>query len=221
MRPRRSLANVARSSAGVEQDTRRTLLGRERECEAIDRLLMSARDRQGEAIVLHGQPGVGKTALLEYATAGAQGFQVLRAVGNEAEMALPFAALQQFCSPCLASLEQLPEPQRDALQVAFGLVTGVAPDRLLVGLAVLSLLSELGSERPLLCVVDDTLWLDRESAQAFAFVARRLVTERIAFHLRDAHCHGRSTRAPGVDCRGLGRSGCNDVVAFGAPRPTR
>jgi DNA-binding CsgD family transcriptional regulator len=172
---------VARPSIGLEQDARRPLLGRIRECEAIDRLLAAARDSQGEAIVVHGEPGMGKTALLEYATASAQSFQVLRAVGNEAEMALPFAALQQLCSPCLASVEQLSEPQRDALQVAFGLVTGLAPDRLLVGLAVLSLLSELGSERPLLCVVDDTQWLDRESAQAFAFVARRLVTERIAF----------------------------------------
>jgi DNA-binding CsgD family transcriptional regulator len=166
---------------GVEQAVRRTLLGRERECEVIDRLLRAARDSRGEAIVVHGDPGIGKTALLEYATAGAQGFQVLRAVGNEAEMALPFAALHQFCSPCLARLEQLPEPQRDALKVAFGLITGVAPDRLLVGLAVLSLLSQLGTERPLLCVIDDTQWLDRESAQAFAFVARRLVTERITF----------------------------------------
>jgi len=130
---------------------------------------------------VHGEPGIGKTALLEYATAGAQDFQVLRAVGNEAEMALPFAALQQFCSPCLADVEQLAEPQRDALQVAFGLVSGVAPDRLLVGLAVLSLLSQFGTERPLLGVIDDTQWLDRESAHAFGFVARRLATERIAF----------------------------------------
>ena len=141
-------------------------------------------------------------------TAGAQGFQVLRAVGNEAERALPFAALQQFCSPYVAGVEQLPEPQRDALQVAFGLVTGVAPDRLLVGLAVLSLISELGSERPLLCVVDDTQWLDRESAQAFAFVARRLVTERIAFIF--------ATRIVTEEVRGLPElivEGLGDVAA--------
>ena len=127
IRPRRSLANVARPSVGIEQDARRTLLGRGRECEAVDRLLAAARDSQGQTIVVYGEPGIGKTALLGYATAGAQGFQVLRAVGNEAEMAVPFAALQQFCSPCLASVEQLSKPQRDALQVAFGLVTGVAP----------------------------------------------------------------------------------------------
>ena len=221
MCPRRSLANVARSAVGVEHDARRTLLGRERECDAIDRLLRAARDSHGEAIVVHGEPGIGKTALLEYATAGAQSFQVLRAVGNEAEMALPFAALHQFCSPCLASLEQLPEPQRDALQVAFGIITGVAPDRLLVGLAVLSLLSQLGTERPLLCVIDDTQWLDRESAQAFAFVARRLEAERIAFVFANAKYHGRGSRAPRVDCRRLGRCGRNDVAAFGAPQPCR
>jgi DNA-binding CsgD family transcriptional regulator len=172
---------VARSSVAGEPDAPRTLLGRQRECEAIDRLLGAARDGHGGAIVVHGEPGIGKTALLEYATARAQGFQVLRAVGNEAEMALPFAALQQFCSPCLASLEQLPDPQRDALRVAFGLITGVAPDRLLVGLAVLSLMSHLGTQQPVLGVIDDTQWLDRESAQAFAFVARRLVTEHITF----------------------------------------
>jgi DNA-binding CsgD family transcriptional regulator len=157
------------------------LFGRRRECEVLDRLLVAARGGHGEAIVMHGEPGVGKTALLEYAIAAAQGFQVLRTVGNEAERELPFAALQQLCAPGVAGLEQLPEPQRDALRVAFGLMSGVAPDRLLVGLAVLSLLSQLAAERPLLCVIDDTQWLDRQSAQAFAFVARRLVTEPIAF----------------------------------------
>ncbi|MDT7712603.1 MAG: hypothetical protein QOG46_1292, partial [Pseudonocardiales bacterium] len=157
------------------------LLGRRGECEVLDRLLVAARGGHGEAIVMHGEPGIGKTALLEYAIAAAQGFQVLRTVGNEAERELPFAALQQLCTPGVAGLEQLPEPQRDALRVAFGLMTGVAPDRLLVGLAVLSLLSQLAAQRPLLCVVDDAQWLDRQSAQAFAFVARRLVTEPIAF----------------------------------------
>jgi len=199
---------VARSSVGFEQDGRGTLLGRKRDCEVIDRLLRAARDSQGEAIVVHGEPGIGKTALLEYATAGAQGFQVLRAVGNEAEMALPFAALQQFCSPFLARLEQLPEPQRDALQVAFGLITGIAPDRLLVGLAVLSLLSQLGTERPLLCVVDDTQWLDRESARALSFVARRSATERIAFVF--------ATRSITDEVRGLPElivEGLGDVAA--------
>jgi len=157
------------------------LLGRARQCEVLDRLLVGARDGHGGALVVHGEAGIGKTALLEYAVGAAQGFQVLRAVGNEAERELPFAALQQLSAPGLVGLEALPQPQRDALRVAFGLVAGPAPDRLLVGLAGLSLVSQVAAERPVLCVVDDTQWLDRQSAQALAFVARRLETEPVAF----------------------------------------
>jgi len=157
------------------------LLGRRHECEVLDRLLVAARHGHGQAIVVHGEPGIGKTALLEYVVGAAQDVRVFRTLGNEAEMELPFAALHQLCAPVLAGLEQLPEPQGDALRVVFGLMTGDPPDRLLVGLAVLSLLSQLATERPLLCVVDDTQWLDRQSAQAFAFVARRLAAEPIAF----------------------------------------
>src|SRR5882757_3313955 len=157
------------------------LLGRARECEVLDRLLVGARSGDGGALVVHGEAGIGKTALLEYAVGAAQGFQVLRAVGNEAERELPFAALHQLCAPGLVGLEALPEPQRDALRVAFGLVAGPAPDRLLVGVAGLSLVSQVAAERPVLCVVDDTQWLDRQSAQALAFVARRLETEPVAF----------------------------------------
>ncbi|MDQ1567751.1 MAG: hypothetical protein QOF96_2631, partial [Actinomycetota bacterium] len=157
------------------------LLGRARQCEVLDRLLLGARSGHGGALVVHGEAGIGKTALLEYAVGAAQGFQVLRAVGNEAERELPFAALHQLSAPSLVGLEALPKPQRDALRVAFGLVAGPAPDRLLVGLAGLSLVSQVAAERPVLCVVDDTQWLDRQSAQALAFVARRLETEPVAF----------------------------------------
>jgi DNA-binding CsgD family transcriptional regulator len=188
------------------------LLGREVECEVIDRLLSAACDTQGRAIVMHGEPGIGKTALLEYATTRARDFQLLRAVGNEAEMALPFAALQQFCSPCLANLETLPEPQRDALQVAFGLNGGAAPDRLLVGLAVLSLLSHLGTERPLLGVIDDTQWLDRESAQAFAFVARRLVNERIALIFGTRSITDEVRGLPELTIEGLGEGAASTLL---------
>ena len=167
---------------GIGQaNARPALVGREMERGTLDELLDDARNGLGRAIVVHGEPGIGKTALLEYMIEGAGDFQVLRTVGNEAEHELPFAALQQLCAPGLANLSQVPEPQRDALGVTFGLVTGAPPDRLLVSLAVLSLLSQLANEHPLLCVVDDTQWLDRESAQAFAFVARRLATESIAF----------------------------------------
>jgi predicted ATPase len=150
------------------------LLGRESECRLLDRLLAEARAGRGGALVLQGEPGIGKTALLDYTAAAASDFRVLRTVGNEAEMQLAFATLQQLCAPGFSGLEELPDPQRKALQVAFGLDSGATPDRLLVGLAVLALSSALAAERPLVCVVDDAQWLDRESTQAFAFIARRL-----------------------------------------------
>jgi DNA-binding CsgD family transcriptional regulator len=159
------------------------LLGRQCECEVLDRLVAAAGDGQGAALLVYGDPGIGKTALLDHAATAAHGFQVLRTVGSEAEMELPFAALQQLCAPVLAKVELLPAPQRDALGGAFGLVTGPPPDRLHVGLAVLSLLSGLAAERPTFCIVDDAQWMDAASQQAMAFVARRLATERIGFVL--------------------------------------
>jgi DNA-binding CsgD family transcriptional regulator len=155
------------------------LLGREREREVLGRLLEGARAGQGGVLVLHGEPGVGKTALLEYAVEVAQGFQVVRAAGVQGEMELPYAALQQLCAPILDLTERLPDPQRAALNVAFGVSAGPAPDPFLVGLAVLGLLSEAAEERPLLCLVDDAHWLDDASARALAFLARRLLAERI------------------------------------------
>jgi DNA-binding CsgD family transcriptional regulator len=136
---------------------------------------------------VHGEAGVGKTALLDYAVEAARGFRTARTSGIEAEMELPFAAVQQLCSPFLDSWDRLPQPQHEALGVAFGLITGPAPNPFLLGLAVLGLLSEAAEERPLLCVVDDAQWLDRASARALAFVARRLLAEKIAlvFAARD------------------------------------
>src|SRR3954469_25163455 len=156
------------------------LLGREREREVLDRLLAAARGGHGGVLVMPGEPGVGKTALLEHAVGAAQEFRVLRTAGVEGEMELPYAALQQLWAPISDLMEPLPAPQRDALAVAFGLSGGQAPDPLLVGLAVLGLFSEAAEERPLLCVVDDAQWLDRASARALAFVARRLLAERTA-----------------------------------------
>lgn len=167
----------------VGGDARPALVGREMERGTLDQVLDTARKGSGTAIVVHGEPGIGKTALLEYMIASARGFKVVRTVGNEAEHELPFAALQQVCAPALTGLPQLPEPQRGALRVTFGLESGAPPDRLLLSLAVLNLLSQLSSEEPLLCVVDDAQWVDYESAQVLAFVARRLATESIAFAL--------------------------------------
>jgi DNA-binding CsgD family transcriptional regulator len=155
------------------------LIGRQREREVLDGLLAAARRGQPGILVVHGQPGVGKTALLEWAIHAAAEFRVVRAAGVEAEMELPFAALQQLCAPMLELMERLPQPQRDALAVAFGLATGHAPNPFLVGLAVLGLLSEAAEQQPLLGVVDDAQWLDGASARALAFVARRLLAEKI------------------------------------------
>jgi DNA-binding CsgD family transcriptional regulator len=155
-------------------------LGREREREVLDQLLDGVRGERGGVLVVHGEAGVGKTALLEYAVEAGLEFRIARTSGIEAEMELPFAAVQQLCSPFLGLSERLPRPQRDALDVAFGLSTGPAPNPFLVGLAILGLLSESAEEQPLLCVVDDAQWLDRASARALAFMARRLLAERIA-----------------------------------------
>ena len=156
------------------------LLGREREREVLGRLLEGARTGHGGVLVLHGEPGVGKTALLEFAVEDAPDFGVVRTAGVEGEMELPYAALQQLCSPIIELTERLPDPQREALAVAFGRSVGPAPEPFLVGLAVLGLLSEAAEGRPLLCVVDDAQWLDDASARALAFLARRLLAEKIA-----------------------------------------
>ena len=155
------------------------LLGRRTECEALERLLDDVRAGRSGALVIRGEPGVGKTALLQFALESGSDLRVARAVGVESEMELAYAALHQLCAPMLDRLEGLPAPQRDALRTVFGLTAGGAPDRFLVGLAALGLLSEVAEEQPLLCVVDDAQWLDRASAQALAFVARRLLAESV------------------------------------------
>ena len=146
----------------------------------LDGLLEGARAGRSGVLVLCGEPGVGKTALLEYAGGSAPDLRVLRAVGVESEMELAFAGLHQLCAPILDRLDRLPEPQRDALATTFALSDGVAPDRFLVGLATLSLVTEVAAEHPVLCVIDDTQWLDRASLQALAFAARRLMADPVA-----------------------------------------
>jgi DNA-binding CsgD family transcriptional regulator len=155
------------------------LLGRRNECAALDVLVASVRAGPSRALVLRGEAGVGKSALLEYLVRGASGCAIARAAGVESEVELAFAGLQQLCAPFQDRLEHLPGPQRDALGAAFGLRDGDAPDRFLVGLAVLSLLSDVAEERPLAAIVDDAQWLDAASAQALAFVARRLGVESV------------------------------------------
>ncbi|QAY72168.1 helix-turn-helix transcriptional regulator [Agromyces protaetiae] len=155
------------------------LLGREDESAALDRLLDEVRAGFSRALVVTGEPGVGKTALLHRLTTRASDFRVIEICGVQSEMEIAFAALHQLCAPHLGRLEAIPTPQADALRITLGLREGKAPDRLLVGLGLLSLLAELGTERPLLCIVDDEHWLDHASAQLIAFVARRLDAESV------------------------------------------
>jgi DNA-binding CsgD family transcriptional regulator len=155
------------------------LRGRRDERAVLDGLLDTARIGRSGVLVLRGEAGIGKTALLKHAIASASDLTLVRAVGVESEMELPFAALHQLCAPVDDFVDRLPAPQREALEITFGASTGAAPDRFLVALATLGLFSEAAQERPLLCVIDDTQWLDRASAQVLGFVARRLLAEPV------------------------------------------
>jgi DNA-binding CsgD family transcriptional regulator len=155
------------------------LTNRRTECGVLDQFVDGVRAGEGRALVLLGEPGVGKTALIDYLAGRASGCRVARAAGVQSEMELAFAGLHQLCAPMLGYAASLPDPQREALRTAFGLSSGPAPDRFLVGLAVLGLLSEAAGERPLICVVDDEQWLDRASAQALGFAARRLAADPV------------------------------------------
>ncbi|HEY2438230.1 MAG TPA: AAA family ATPase, partial [Solirubrobacteraceae bacterium] len=179
----------------VTEGPAEVLHDRRTEREVLEGLLEAVRSGQSRVLVVSGEPGVGKTALIESAIASTSGFRVMRAVGVESEMELAFAALQQLSGPFLDRLDRLAAPQRDALGVAFGLRAGNPPDRFLVGLAVLSLLSEVAEERPLVCVIDDAQWLDRASGQALSFVARRLLAESVGLVF--------ATRDPGDELAGF------------------
>jgi len=194
--PIRAPAWPAQVPASAEPDRRPPVLrGRRRECEVLRGLLDGVRGGRSAVLVLRGEAGIGKTALLDHAVASAANLRVVRAAVAEPEMGLAFAGLHQLCGPVLDRLARLHGPQRAALETAFGLEAGPAPDRFLVGLAVLSLLSELAGERSLVCVVDDAQWLDQASAQALAFAARRLATESVLMLF--------AAREPGADLGGL------------------
>jgi hypothetical protein len=156
------------------------LRGRQSECELLRQVLTDARAGNSQVLVLRGDPGCGKTALLGYLSGLLVGWRRLEAVGVESEMELAYSGLHQLCSPVLDHLDRLPRPQRDALAVVFGLSSGPPPDRFLVALATLTLLDQVAEDEPLACVVDDAQWLDQASAQVLAFVARRLLAEPVA-----------------------------------------
>src|SRR5579862_5272424 len=171
------------------------LTGRLSERDVLDRFVADVRAGEGRALVVRGKPGVGKTVLLDYLAGRASGCLVARAAGVQSEMELAFAGLHQLCAPMLEHANSLPDPQRAALQAVFGLSAGPAPDRFLVGLVVLDLLSETARERPLVCVVDDQQWLDHASAQALGFAARRLAADPVGLVF--------AARVPGQDLAGL------------------
>jgi DNA-binding CsgD family transcriptional regulator len=182
----------ARSAAG---DQERGLTDRRGECAVLDLFVDRVRSGEGRALVVRGEPGVGKTALLDYLVRRASGCRVARVSGVQSEMELAFAGVHQLCTPMLDHAQSLPVPQREALRTALGVAAGPAPDRFLVGLAVLGLLSEAAAERPLMCVVDDEQWLDRASAQALGFAARRLAADPVGVVF--------AARVPGKDVAGL------------------
>ncbi|WP_309236014.1 AAA family ATPase, partial [Amycolatopsis sp. SID8362] len=161
----------------------------------LDRAIAAVRTGESRVLVVHGAPGIGKSALLEHLERSATGLRVLRAVGVESEMELAFAALHQLCVPLLDRLPGLPAPQQDALETVFGLRAGTPPERFLVGLALLSLLSDASDNGPVLCVLDDAQWMDLASAQVLGFVARRLLAESVALVF--------ATRDRGQDLLGL------------------
>ena len=184
---------MAAESRLREHDAR--LRGRSGEVSVLTGLVAAVRAGESRVLVVRGEPGVGKTALLDYLAGQTAGCRVVRAAGVQSEMELAFAGLHQLLAPMLDRLEQLPVPQRDALRTAFGLSAGPAPDRFLVALAVLSLLSEVAGERPLVCVIDDQQWLDRASAQALGFAARRLAADPVGLVF--------AARIPGEELAGL------------------
>ena len=180
-----------------------TLRGRRDECAALDRLLDGVHAGQSGVLVVRGEAGIGKTALLEYAIGSASDTEVLRAAGVESEMELAFSALHQMCAPLLDRLDALPAPQRHALEITFGLREGRAPDRFFVGLAVLGLLSVVAEARPILCVIDDAQWLDSASAEALAFVARRLLADSVAMLFAAREASEELSSLPGLVVEGL------------------
>jgi DNA-binding CsgD family transcriptional regulator len=222
MQPSRSLIPSPRraESATTHRDAhedrpRPPLIDREAEQKALRHLIANARTGMGGALVLRGDAGIGKSALLEQAIGSAPDLHVLRVLAVESEMALGFAAVHQLVRPLLPALDRLPEPQRRALGICFGLVSGPPADRFLIGLAVLTLLADAGASRPVLCVVDDAQWIDDESADVLGFVARRLLADGVAvlFAVRDtADRDSRMTGLPELRITGLSTRDASDLL---------
>src|SRR4051794_37531335 len=194
-------------------------LDRASEREILDRLLAQVREGQSAVLVMRGEAGIGKTELLRYAAGHASGFRVAQVTGVEAEMELPFAGIHQLCAPLLEQVDGLPQPQQDALNVALGLASGDVPDRFLVGLAVLGLLSAAAEQRPLLCLVEDAHWLDEESGLVLGFLARRLLAEAVAIvvTVRESPASDAFDGLPELLLRGLAEDDARTLLTRAVP----
>src|SRR5579864_4016412 len=205
-------------SRSREAGRRPTLRGRSSECALLDDLVSAVRRGESRSLVLRGEAGIGKTALLEHLIASASDLAVVRAAGVESEMELAYASLHQLCGPLLDRLERLPAPQRQAMEIVFGMSAGGAPDRFLVGLAVLSLFAAVAEERPLLCIVDDAQWLDQTSGLTLAFVARRLLAEPVGIVFGAREPGEELRHVPELEVRGVrdgdARELLNSAVRF-------
>jgi DNA-binding CsgD family transcriptional regulator/tetratricopeptide (TPR) repeat protein len=197
------------------------LTARRGERDALDRLTEVVRAGQSQALVVRGDPGVGKTVLLNHLAgrASGSGCRVARAGGVQSELELAFAGLHQLCAPMLDHLDGIPVPQHDALRTAFGIAAGPPPDRFLVGLAVLSLLSEVAGERPLICLIDDEQWLDRASAQALGFAARRLGADPVGLVFAAREPGADLAGLPELEVGGLGDDDARALLASALPGP--
>jgi DNA-binding CsgD family transcriptional regulator len=194
-------------------------LDRTSEREVLDGLLARAREGESAVLVIRGEAGIGKTAVLRYVARHASGFRVAQVTGAEAEMELPFAGIHQLCAPLLDHLDALPKPQQDALNVALGLAAGDVPDRFVVGLAVLGLLSAAAEERPLLCLVEDSQWLDEASGLILGFIARRLLAESVAIvvTVREPSTRQDFGRLPELVLRGLPDEDARTLLSRAVP----
>jgi hypothetical protein len=195
------------------------LRGRTSERALLDDLVSSVRRGESRSLVLRGDAGIGKTALLEYLVDSASDLKVVRAAGVESEMELAFAGLHQLCTPLLDQFDRLPAPQRQALEIVFGLSTGGTPDRFLVGLAVLSLYAAVAEEHPLLCVVDDAQWLDQASELTLAFVVRRLLAEPVGIVFGAREPGEELRHVPELEVRGLRDDDARALLRSAVPFP--
>jgi DNA-binding CsgD family transcriptional regulator len=183
----------------------------------LDDVVVALRSGESRALVVHGEAGVGKSALLAYLADAASGVRLLTCVGAESEMELPYAGVHQLCNPLVDRLGRLPDPQRDALEAVFGLRNAAPPDRFLVGLAVLTLLADASTKEPLLCVIDDAQWLDRTSAQVLGFVARRLFADSIAVVFGARQLGPELLGLPELEVAGLRNADAHALLASATP----